>query len=279
MKTDGVRYLNTEIGRLLQEEGRMAFVAGPRQVGKTTLARRLLADSETEQLYFNWDIDSHRKLIVREPGDFWQRQEAVLGHPRPRMVLDEIHKFPRWKGFLKGLHDEHGKKTEIVVAGSGRLDLHQRKGDLLFGCYGLYHLHPFTLGELLAEDRQSVVPPTEFWERLKSDALSAQAEGSLRDLETLTGFPEPLFSGSQSRLNRWRQAHRTLVVREDLRDLTRIRDIGVVDMLTLLLPERVGLPLSINALSEDLGVSFATAKGYLETLSRLYYLFAVDPYS
>jgi predicted AAA+ superfamily ATPase len=279
MKIHGHRYLNAEIAHLLQEKGKMAFVAGPRQVGKTTLARHLLADSETEQLYFNWDIETHRILIVREPEDFWQSQEGVVRHPRPRMVLDEIHKFPRWKRFLKGLSDEHGQQAEIVVTGSGRLDMHQRKGDSLFGRFGLFRLHPFTLGELLAEDRQTVVPPEEFWERLKSDAPSAQAEERLRDLETLTGFPEPLFSGSQSRLISWRQAHRRLVVREDLRDLTRIRDIGVVEMLTLLLPERVGLPLSTNALSEDLGVSFATVKGYMEILSRLYYLFAVSPYS
>ncbi len=279
MKTHGLRYLNIEILRLLKGEGQIASVTGPRQVGKTTLVRRLLADSETEQLYFNWDNESHRKLIVHEPEDFWQGQEGVSGHPRPRLVLDEIHKFPRWKGFLKGLYDEHGQKVEIVVTGSGRLDLYQRIGDPLFGHYGLYRLHPFTLGEFLAEDRQSVFPPEEFWGRLKSDAPSAQAEGGLRDLETLTGFPEPLFSGSQSRLNSWRQEHQALVVREDLRDLTHIRDIGVVEMLTLLLPERVGSPLSINALSEDLSVNFATAKGYLETLSRLSYLFAVDPFS
>jgi uncharacterized protein len=279
METPGQRYLNGELSRFLGEESKMGFVAGPRQVGKTTLARRLLSGAGTEELYFNWDIEDHRRLLVRYPGDFWQRRRELKSIKRPRIVLDEIHKYPRWKRFVKGLFDEYGKALEIVVTGSGRLDVFQRGGDSLFGRYGLFRLHPFTLGELLAQDRQSVRAPEDFWKSLTKGTVNGQAEGLLVDLETLTGFPEPLFSGSQARLRRWRQAHRTLVLREDLRDLTRIRDIGLVETLALLLPERVGSPISINALSEDLGVNFATVKGWIATMSRLYYLFLVRPYA
>jgi len=279
METPGLRSLTPEVLRFLREEQKMAFVAGPRQVGKTTFARRLLDDAHTGTLYFNWDIAEHRKLLVKHPGDFWQHREGIAGHPRPRMVLDEIHKFPRWKKFLKGLYDEHGRVAEIIVTGSGRLDVYQRGGDSLFGRYNLYHLHPFTLGELMASDRDATVPPAEFWRRLRSDNPKAEAEKILKDLEALTGFPEPFFSGSEARLRRWRQAHRTIVLREDLRDLTRIRDIGIIETLALLLPERVGSPISINALHEDLEVNFATVKAYLQTLSRLFYLFTLKPYA
>ena len=279
METPGQRYLNAEVSRFLREEAKMAFVAGPRQVGKTTLARRLLAEAHAEELYFNWDIDAHRKLLIRHPGDFWQRGNSHQVGANLRVVLDEIHKFPRWKRFVKGLYDEHGKLLEIIVTGSGRLDVFQRGGDSLFGRYGLFRLHPFTLGELLAEDRHSVQRPEDFWRSLRERNSDGRAEGLLRDIETLTGFPEPLFSGNQARLRRWRQAHRTLVLREDLRDLTRIRDIGLVESLVLLLPERVGSPLSVNALSEDLGVSFATVKGWLEAMSRLYYLVVLKPFA
>jgi predicted AAA+ superfamily ATPase len=279
METLGLRSLTPEVLRFLREEQKMAFVAGPRQVGKTTFAKRLLRESQTETLYFNWDIAEDRKLLVKHPGNFWQHREGIAAHPRPRIVLDEIHKFPRWKRFLKGLYDEHGRTTEMIVTGSGRLDVYQRGGDSLFGRYHLYHLHPFTLGELLAGDRNSTIPPNEFWTRLLSEEPTREAESLLKGLETLTGFPEPLFSGSEARLRRWRQAHRTVVLREDLRDLTRIRDIGIIETLALLLPERVGSPLSVNALREDLDVNFATVKGYLETLTRLFYLFTVKPYA
>ncbi|MEW6511376.1 MAG: ATP-binding protein [Bacteroidota bacterium] len=279
METPGLRYLNAEIERSLRHERKMVFVPGPRQVGKTTLARRLLYETGADGLYFNWDIDAHRKLLIRNPGDFWQRIGPLPQKGRPRIVLDEIHKYPRWKRFVKGLFDEHGGSVQIIVTGSGRLDLYQRGGDSLFGRYTMFRLHPFTLGELVAERRLSVRSPDEFWKALTQRRSLEKAEEFLDDIERFTGFPEPLFSGSEARLRRWRQAHRTLVLREDLRDLSRIRDVGLVETLAYLLPERVGTPLSINNLSEDLGVNFATVRAWIETMSRLYFLFTIRPFS
>jgi len=274
-----MRYLTTEVTRFLSEEAKMAFIAGPRQVGKTTLAKHLLAQVGMDACYFNWDIESHRKAIIKHPEDFWQRGVTSPSQHKPRISLDEIHKYPRWKRFLKGLYDAKGKDIEILVTGSGRLDIYQRGGDSLLGRYHLYHLHPFSLGEILKENRITVLPPKEFWENLTHGSPPASATKALRDLETLTGFPEPLFSGSETRLRRWRRAHRTLVLREDLRDLTRIREIGLVETMVSLLPERVGSPLSINSLKEDLGVNFTTVQGWLGALERLYYLFKIRPYA
>lgn len=274
-----MRYLTAEVTRFLSEEAKMAFIAGPRQVGKTTLAKHLLAQVGMDAFYFNWDIESHRKAIIKHPEDFWQRTITSPSQHMPRISLDEIHKYPRWKRFLKGLYDAKGKDIEILVTGSGRLDIYQRGGDSLLGRYHLYHLHPFSLGEILKEDRVTVLTPKEFWENLAHGIPPAGATKALRDLETLTGFPEPLFSGSETRLRRWRRAHQTLVLREDLRDLTRIREIGLVETMASLLPERVGSPLSINSLKEDLGVNFTTVQGWLGALERLYYLFKIRPYA
>jgi predicted AAA+ superfamily ATPase len=274
-----MRYLTSEVARFLSEESKMAFIAGPRQVGKTTLARHLLAQVGMDAFYFNWDIESHRKAIIKHPEDFWQRAINPFPQLKLRISLDEIHKYPRWKRFLKGLYDAKGKDIEILVTGSGRLDIYQRGGDSLLGRYHLYHLHPFSLGEILKEDRATVLPPEEFWENLTHGSPPAGATKALHDLETLTGFPEPLFSGSETRLRRWRRSHQTLVVREDLRDLTRIREIGLVETMVSLLPERIGSPLSINSLKEDLGINFATVQGWLEALERLYYLFKIRPYA
>jgi len=257
----------------------MAFVAGPRQVGKTTLAKHLLSLVASESFYFNWDIESHRRAIIRNPEDFWQVPGMVPSKGKQRISLDEIHKYPRWKRFLKGFFDAGGKDLEIIVTGSGRLDIYQRGGDSLFGRYHLYRLHPFTLGEFIRENRQTVCPPREFWEKVKGVKTPDGAKEGLKDLETLTGFPEPLFSGSEARLRRWRRSHQTLVVREDLRDLTRIREIGLIETLVALLPERIGSPLSVNALREDLGINFMTVQGWLEALERLYYLFKIRPYA
>ena len=111
----------------------MAFIAGPRQVGKTTLAKYLLTQVGAEAFYFNWDIESHRKAIIKSSEDFWRAPAPIPDRRKPRLCLDEIHKYPRWKRFLKGLYDARGKELEILVTGSGRLDLYQRGGDSLFG--------------------------------------------------------------------------------------------------------------------------------------------------
>lgn len=271
-----MRYPTPELLRLLEDERKMAFISGPRQAGKTTLVRHLLGRAAQAGNYFNWDVESHRKAILRHPEGFWDAAGAV----RARIALDEIHKYPRWKRFLKGLYDSAGARTDILVTGSGRLDVYQRGGDSLLGRYGLHRLHPFTLGEMLAPDRACVRAPQEFW-RLAATGVPPPpgAERALAQLECLTGFPEPLFSGSESRLRRWRRARHHLVIREDLRDLTRIRDIGLVEALAALLPERVGSPLSLNALSEDLGVAFGSVRTWVEALARLYYLFELRPYA
>ena len=272
-----MRYLRPELLRLLDEERKMAFVAGPRQVGKTTLVRSLLPDQASNAGYFNWDIESHRRAILHAPERFWEGAPARAGQ-LPRIALDEIHKYPRWKRFLKGLFDASRGTVEILVTGSGRLDVYQKGGDSLFGRYGLYRLHPFTLGEVLDSHRAAVLAPADFWRAL-AEPPPASAVAQLDLLERFTGFPEPLFAQSELRLQRWRKSHRDLILQEDLHDLTRIRDIGLIDSLVALLPERVGSPLSLNALREDLGVAFGTVQTWLAALERLYYLFEIRPYA
>lgn len=266
------------IRTLLREERKMVLVAGPRQVGKTTLAKHYLGEAGCDKACFNWDIDSHRKAILRSPEDFWRG--PLAGLVKPCMALDEIHKYPRWKRFLKGLHDAVSPEVEILVTGSGRLDIYQRGGDSLLGRYNLFRLHPFTVGEFVRPDRTSLRPPEEMEASLREGAGEAPGqEEALREIERFTGFPEPLFAGSDARLRRWRRSRNQLVLREDLRDLTRIREIGLIESLVELLPERVGSPLSLNSLREDLGVAFGTVQAWIRTLERLYYVFEIRPFA
>ncbi len=265
-----MRYIAQPVSAALADR-KMAFIAGPRQVGKTTFAKSLLRDPAVA--YFTWDLETHRHRILRAPNDFWPPGTEQ------RIVLDEIHKYPRWKRLLKGLFDTRGDDVEIIVTGSGQLDVYQKGGDSLLGRFDLNRLHPFTVGELLANGRQQVPLPEEFALRLGQREKIVGAVEALERIERFTGFPEPLFAGRMDKLRRWRRTRRELVLREDLRDLTRIRELGLIDQLADLLPERIGSPLSVNALREDLGVAFDTARSWLETLQRLYYLFELRPFA
>lgn len=233
------RYLVPQVRRDLTRK--MVFVAGPRQVGKTTLALSLTG---ARAGYLNWDVAEHRERILRRelpPSRLW--------------VFDELHKYRRWRNYLKGLYDSRRQGQRILVTGSGRLDLYRFGGDSLQGRYHLLRLHPFSAAE-----------------------LGLRTARELIDLLTLGGFPEPYLGGSEVEARRWSREHRTLLVREEVASLERIQDLGHLELLMLRLPELVGSPLSINAVREDLQVSHRAVASWLAALERLYAVFRLSPF-
>ena len=232
------RYLRPTVASDLARK--MVFIGGPRQVGKTSLARSLLPGPECE---LNYDIAAHRQAILKHElpaGDFW--------------FFDEIHKFRGWRGLLKGLFDEHGQQKRILVTGSARLDLYRHGGDSLQGRYFHLRLHPFTVAELGGQ----------------TDTLSA--------LMALGGFPEPFLSGSERFARRWALGYRERLIREEITSLESVSDLGKLELLALSLPDRVGSPLSINALREDLQVSHQTVARWTDILERVYGIFRIPPF-
>lgn len=249
-------------------ERKMVFLAGPRQVGKTTLAKTVLSlRAPHDPVYLNWDRTEHRK-IVRDLS--WSRTDPVA-------VLDEVHKYPRWKTLLKGFHDTEGARQRLLVTGSARMDLWRRGGDSLTGRFAGFRLHPLSLGEIARRGRPpdpEVLDRPEAW----ADARPT-GSGVVLDLLRLGGFPEPFLGGSDRQARRWRLARHDEILRQDLRDLSRVREAALVEQLADLLPERVGAPLSINALREILEVDFKTARSWIEILERLFLSYRVRPYA
>lgn len=232
------RYL---VPQVRQDLGRkMVLMAGPGQVGKTTLALSLPG---ARAGYLSWDIAAHRERILRRE------------LPASRLwIFDEIHKYRSWRNWLKGLYDGRRSGQQILVTGSARLDFYRFGGDSLQGRYHLLRLHPFSAKELA----------------LRTPAV-------LRDLLKLGGFPEPFLSGSEVEARRWAREYRNRLVREDVAGLERVQDLGNLELLALRLPELVGAPLSVNALREDLQLSHKTVESWLRVLERLYAIFRLSP--
>jgi hypothetical protein len=255
---------------------KIALLSGPRQCGKTTLARMLLA-SRAAGAYRTWDDVEFRRAWARDPKSVLPRGR---GRAAPLLVLDELHKDRRWKGALKGLYDTLARPCDVLVTGSARLDVHVRaKGsDSLLGRYLHFRLHAFTLREM---SRPDVPRPDEFLDGLFGGGTPARKadEAHLADLLVYGPFPEPLFAQDERFARLWRRNRERIVVREELRDLSRLPELGRVELLTALLPERVGSPFSVAALREDLEVSFDTVKRWTAFLHTLYYLFELKPYS
>lgn len=233
------RYLEKQV---VADLGRkMVFLGGPRQVGKTTLAQRVIPDKKA---YLNWDIAAHREMILR--GEL---------PPSLEIIFDEIHKYRSWRNYLKGLFDQHGLAVKFLVTGSARLDLYRYGGDSLQGRYHYLRLHPLSVAE-----------------------LEISTDKDFESLLNLGGFPEPFLAGSAVEAKRWSRDYRDRLIREDVSSLERVDDLGKLELLVLSLPERVGSPLSINALREDLGVAHKTASQWLEILERLYTIFRLSPF-
>lgn len=239
------RYLYLEIAKALSQK--MVFLAGPRQVGKTTLSINLVGDkaNETSKAYLNWDNPKHAKLIKN------------LELPdEPLVIFDEIHKYAKWRNLIKGIFDTEKSFRKILVTGSARLDYYRKGGDSLLGRYRFFRLHPFSL--------------LEYNEKPTSQDTNI--------LLKFGGFPEPLFEKDETALRIWQRDRITRVIREDLRDLENVREISLLENLADLLPLKVGSVLSVKSIREDLMVDHKTAERWIQILENLYVCFRIPPY-
>ncbi len=237
-----VRYLKKQICKDILEK--MVFIGGPRQVGKTTLARQIIRKKAS---YFNWDNVEHRHSIIKNH----------LPTHLAELVFDEIHKFVNWRSFIKGFYDTYGDEVKIIVTGSARLDHFKKGGDSLFGRYHYLRLHPFSLRELNTKPKASDV-----------DILL-----------NLGGFPEPVLKGSKRSYRRWSLERLNRVVYTDINDLENIREISSIEILLNALTDRVASILSIENLRQDLQVSHNTVVRWLNILQTLYVCYRIPPFA
>lgn len=237
------RYLEPYIVEDLNKK--MVFLGGPRQVGKTTLAQSLIKNYVDEHpAYLSWDSLEHQQKIKNRE---WPKTESLI-------VLDEIHKFKNWRNLVKGFYDTLKNTHSFLVTGSARLDHFRKGGDSLLGRYHYYRLHPYSLSEL------------------------NYAHGAAEKLLKYGGFPETYSAADERSLRRWHLQRLNRLVRTDLRDLEEVKDLDKIYALAEELPNRVGSPLSINSLANDLEADFKTIKRWLSILSSLYYSFQISPY-
>jgi len=253
-----------------RENRQMLFLSGPRQVGKTTLATQLLAASK-QGVYLNWDAPDQRRLIG-EGGEGVADRAGVftLSEGRPLVVFDELHKYAKWRDYLKGFFDLYGERCSVLVTGSGNLRCFSRGGDSLMGRYFPYTMHPLSVAELVRQDspigdvRHQPQPlPEDQWELLWNCG----------------GFPEPFLKGTKAFLRRWQKLRMELMTREDVRDLTRITEIGQIALLAELVRHQIGQLTSFNSLAKKVQASSHTIKHWLEILGALYYCYDVRPWS
>ncbi|MCG2726127.1 MAG: AAA family ATPase [Elusimicrobia bacterium] len=266
------RNIGENIKSILKKHNKMMFISGPRQAGKTTLAKSLLKASG-QGLYFNWDIIKDQKKLIKDP--YFFEKISRVPSKKSLIVFDEIHKYAKWKNYLKGVYDGYGDEFLFIATGSGRLNLFKKGGDSLLGRYFSLQLFPLSLGEIIGNKPN--------WKAFKKQLAAPFSRRDSRKIyERLlkySGFPEPFSKNDEEFYNMWFQERKTLLIREDIRNAYAIREISNIEVLSNVLPEKIGAPLSINSLREDIKVSFDSIKSWFLILEQFYYLFRIQPFS
>ena len=250
--------------RHLRDYRQMFFLSGPRQVGKTTTARQV------SDHYLNWDNPTHRKQITDGPDAVAEELGLnALRDQAPSITFDEIHKHSRWKNWLKGFFDMHADHCRMLVTGSSRLDVFRRGGDSLMGRYFHYRMHPLSVAELLDPSIPEAGLLREPRALLEADWQALWEHG---------GFPEPFLHRNPAFSRRWHDSRTQQVLREDIRDLTLVREISQIALLAERLLLRSGDSIVMSSLASDLQVAPDTIKSWLDVLVSLHFGTLIRPW-
>ena len=258
------RVYQTMIESHLKNYRQMVFLSGPRQVGKTTMCEAVAST------YLSWDDEDVRRAIQsgqRVVADKYALN--VAAESEKILVYDEIHKYSKWKQFLKGFYDLYGKDLRIVATGSAKMDVYKKGGDSMMGRYFPYRMHPLSVAELLdvsIPDERIVRSP----KMLPDDEWTA--------LVRFGGFPDPFVNRDIRFSRRWNSLRFEQLLKTDMRDLTRISELDQLSALAEILSNRSGEQLVYKSIGCDLGVDEKTAKKWVKTLKYLYLGFEVRPW-
>lgn len=253
----------------LEKYQQMVFLAGPRQVGKTTISQMIQGNSNSSH-YLNWDVKEHRQLILSGALTLGKALGLDgLSETKPLVVFDEIHKYGKWKNFLKGFYDLYHLKIHIIITGSAKLDLHRRANDSLMGRYFLYRIHPLTVAECLHR-----VPSQQ-----EIQAPKSLAHEAFQALWEFGGFPEPYLHADSAFSKRWEGLRKDQLFRGDILELSHIQEIAQLEVLAEILQEQTGQLLNRSSLANKIDVSVNTIKRWINTLENFYYCFLVKPWT
>ncbi|MBU0634238.1 MAG: ATP-binding protein [Candidatus Omnitrophica bacterium] len=247
----------------------MIFLIGPRQAGKTTVS--LMAKEFTSQFaYLNWDNLDHRKIFLGGVNSVavFSGLDRITKET-PILVFDEIHKYGKWKTFLKGFFDTYKGKVKIIVTGSSRLDVYKKGGDSLMGRYFPYRLHQLSVAELGRVD---------FLEREINEPFQIKNKEFERLFKN-GGFPEPFIKNDVKFLNKWKRLRQEQLIREDIRDLSRIQELGQIELLAETLKHQAGQLTNYSSLANKINVSSDTIRRWIKTLQSFFYCFTIQPWS
>ena len=221
-------------------------ITGPRQSGKTTLAKAIFSDYD----YVTLENLNIRSLAQQDPQGFLKQYDKGSG-----VILDEVQQVPELFSYLQGIVDEKPRPGFYILIGSQHFLLSQSISQTLAGRISIFTLLPFSIVEL------------ENAKLLASDANEAM----------FTGFYPRIFE-QKLQPTEWYPGYIQIYIERDVRQITRVVDLSQFQTFIKLCAGRIGQLLNISSLANDCGVSVATARSWLSLLEASYIIYFLHPH-
>jgi len=218
-------------------------ITGPRQSGKTTLARK----SFPRCRYVNLEEPDTRELAQADP-------RAFLAGSEKGLILDEIQRVPMLLSYIQSIVDRNKKKGQFILTGSRNFELMESVTQSLAGRTAILNLLPLSISEL----------------------KKAKQENSA-DQYLLKGFYPRVYAGNLEPYKAYRNYFQTYIER-DLRSLMNVKDLSAFQKFVKLCAGRIGQIFNASALSSEVGVSVPTIKSWASILQESYIVFFLQPY-
>ncbi len=222
-------------------------LTGPRQSGKTTLARQAFPDKP----YFSLEDPEIRQRLVADPRQFF----ALLPSGA---VLDEVHRCPEVFSYLQGVVDERARMGEFVITGSQQFGLLDNITQSLAGRVGLLQLLPLSLAEL---------------------TVAGMNARTLEQTVWMGGYPALFDQRRQlEQPAQWLSAYASTYIERDVRQVLEVSKLSLFQRFVLMCAARTGQLLNLSALAADCGISHTTARSWLTVLEASYVVYLLQPY-
>ncbi|HJD56384.1 MAG TPA: ATP-binding protein [Rickettsia endosymbiont of Pyrocoelia pectoralis] len=263
------RLYKKQVIEYLKDYGKLVFISGPRQVGKTTISKQVIKNN-SNSLYLNWDYLQDRNQILNKHTELFEKLLSTISDDKPCLIFDEIHKYKDWKNLIKGFYDKFGENIEFIITGSAKLNIYKKGGDSLMGRYINLTVHPLSVAEIAGNFDSNV-------DYIKSPKNITKEE--FEALINLGGFAEPYLKANTKFHKIWSTQRFEQLFREDVRNTEDINNINALELLAVIINEQAGSLTSYTTLSNKVRVSDQTIRRWLSLLEKHYYCFSIKPWS
>ncbi|MFZ2192841.1 MAG: ATP-binding protein [Candidatus Moraniibacteriota bacterium] len=236
-------------------KGKLVILYGARQVGKTTLAKKILADYGEDGTYFNCELLSVQKGLAEPEAE---KLKKFLGNYKI-ILLDEAQNIPNIGKILKIIVDTY-PEIQIIATGSSSFDLAQKISEPMTGRTFTFMLYPISLQEI----------------NQKEDLLSIEAK--LENFLRFGNYPEILFLGEAESIERLQEISSKYLYK-DILSFEGLKKSSLVKNLLELLALQLGNEVSYNELAVNLGVDRLTVQKYIDILEQAFVIFKLNAFS